>query len=288
MTTIALLHPDVPPKAVERFRIGSAEIRIQEELDENTNCSAVLIFGGDGTVHRHIPELHKRKIPFLVIPCGSGNDFAKSIGLRNQEVALEAWKQFCAGHKNVREIDLGQIKPCRQGSREEILFCCVVAVGMDAEANARANRLPQWLKGRGGYLLSALRSLIRFRAVEMSALSAERELRGAAFFIAVGNVHRYGAGMQVTPRAKPDDGLLDVCFVAKMNKLKLLCWVPLIFLGGHLRLREVQYFQAQQVRIEAARPLDIYADGDYVCQAPVDIRVIPKGLRAIGPAPISL
>lgn len=288
MIAIALLHPDVPPRAVERFRDRGVEIQIQENLDQHTNCSAVLIFGGDGTVHRHLPELHKLKIPILVVPFGSGNDFAKAMGLRNEEIALAVWRRFCADQANVREIDLGVIQPCSQESPKEVLFCCVAGIGMDAEANARANRLPTWLKGRGGYLLAALRSLIAFKAIEMSAMAEGREIRRSAFFMAVGNVHRYGGGMKVTPRAAPDDGLLDICFVSRMNKLKLLCWMPTIFFGGHLRLSEVEYFQAQQVRIEAGRSLQIYADGDSVCRTPVNIRVISKALRVIAPAPISL
>src|SRR5215813_56867 len=292
MTAIALLHPDVSPSVVERFKTHDVEIRIQENLQDTANCSAVLIFGGDGTVHRHLPELHKLRLPVLVVPSGSGNDFAKAMGLRNEEIALQAWRHFCAGRGNVREIDLGAIQPCNQASgeaaKQEVLFCCVAGAGMDAEANARANRLPPWLKGRGGYLLAALRSLLAFKAVEMNAVSQEREILRSAFFIAVGNVHRYGGGMKVTPRAAPDDELLDVCFVGHMNKLKLLCWVPTIFFGGHLRLRQVEYFQTPQVRIEAARPLDVYADGDYICPTPVNIRLISKALRVIVPAPISL
>ncbi|HET9839355.1 MAG TPA: diacylglycerol kinase family protein, partial [Candidatus Angelobacter sp.] len=255
------------------------------------NCSAVLIFGGDGTVHRHLPEVSKLKVPVLVVPSGSGNDFAKAMGLRNEAIALEAWKQFCAGGADVREVDLGLIRSLGEPGSQvdaEALFACVAGVGMDAEANARANRLPQWLKGHGGYLLAALRSLVAFKAVEMSAISDEKKIRQSAFFVAVGNAHRYGGGMKIAPRAAPDDGLLDVCFVSRMNKLKLLCWVPTIFFGGHLRLRQVEYFQARQLEIDAERPLQVYADGDYICRTPVAIRVISKALRVIVPARISL
>src|SRR3979409_2333019 len=123
--------------------------------------------------------------------------FAKSLGIRSVDIALTAWKQFCADGKNVREIDLGVI---RAGS-QEIFFCCVAGVGMDAEANARANRMPQWLKSRGGYILASLRSLIAFQPTDMSITTAQREIRRPAFFIAVGNAHRYGGGMKVTPQA---------------------------------------------------------------------------------------
>jgi diacylglycerol kinase (ATP) len=279
MIAAALLHPDVSPSVVDRFRGIGVEIRVQDNLEGSSNLSAALIFGGDGTVHRHLPQLHQQKIPTLVVPAGSGNDFAKALGIRSVEIALRAWQQFCADGSNVREIDLGVIR----ASGEEILFCCVAGVGMDAEANARANRMPQWLKGCGGYVLAALQSLAAFRPVEMSVKTAQREIRRLVFFVAVGNAHRYGGGMKVTPRALPDDGLLDICVVSKLSKLKLLCWVPTIFFGGHLRLKQVEYFQAELVRIEAERELELYADGDFACKTPVEIGVLSRALRMIVP-----
>jgi diacylglycerol kinase (ATP) len=280
MIAAALLHPDVSSKVVERFRYSGVEVRIQDSLKEESNYSAALIFGGDGTAHRHLPELYRQKMPVLVVSTGSGNDFAKTLGIGSEQIALLAWQQFCADGKNVREIDLGVIRPA---SGEEIFFCCVAGVGMDADANARANHMPGSLKRAGGYLLAALQALVAFKPVEMSVTSEQREIRREAFFIAVGNAHRYGGGMKITPRARPADGLLDICMVNKMNKLKLLCWMPTIFFGEHLRLKEVEYFQAAQLRIETGRDLELYADGEYACQTPVEIRLLPQVLRVIVP-----
>jgi diacylglycerol kinase (ATP) len=277
MIAAALLHPDVSPKVVDRFRSGGVEIKIQDTLDPTENVSAALIFGGDGTVHRHLPQLHRQKIPMLVVPTGSGNDFAKALGIRSVDMALRAGQQFCSDGTNVREIDLGVIRT--RGN--ETLFCCVAGIGMDAEANARANRMPPWLKSRGGYVLAALQSLIAFKPVEMTISAEGREIRRSAFFIAVGNALSYGGGMKVTPQATLEDGLLDVCLVSKMNKLKLLCWVPTIFFGEHLRLEQVEYFKTSQITIDTERKLDIYADGDCAGQTPVQIGLIPRGLRVI-------
>jgi len=280
MIVAALLHPDVSSKMVDRFRSSGVEICIQDNLEDSTNYSAALIFGGDGTVHRHLPQLHQHRIPMLVVPTGTGNDFAKALGIRSVGIALRAWQQFCVDQKNVKEIDLGVIR----ADGQETLFCCVAGIGMDAEANARANRMPQWLKSRGGYVLAALQSLIAFKPAEMSITADGSEIQRSAFFIAVGNALSYGGGMKVTPRATLDDGLLDFCLVSKMNKLKLLCWVPTIFFGQHLRLKQVEYFRASQIRIEAARKLDIYADGEYAAQTPVEIGLIRRGMRVIVPA----
>jgi len=280
MIAAALLHADVSSKVVDCFRSSGVEIKILDHLEQAENYSAALIFGGDGTVHRHLAQLHQQKIPMLVVPTGSGNDFAKGLGIRSVDIALRAWRQFCSNGKNVKEIDLGVI---RAGS-QETLFCCVAGIGMDAEANARANRMPPWLKSRGGYVLAALQSLIAFEPAEMNITAEGREIRRSAFFIAVGNALSYGGGMKVTPQATLDDGLLDICLVSKMNKLKLLCWVPTIFFGEHLRLKEVEYFQASQIRIKAERKLELYADGEYAAQTPVEIGLIRRGLRLVVPA----
>jgi diacylglycerol kinase (ATP) len=279
MITAALLHPDVSANVVDCFRSSGVDIKIHDTLKDLSNHSATLIFGGDGTVHRHLAQLHQLRTPMLVVPAGSGNDFAKALGIRKVETALRAWKQFCTDGNNVREIDLGVIR----ADGKEILFCCVAGVGMDAEANARANRMPAWLKGRGGYVLAALQSLIAFKPTEMSIRAEGREIRRCAFFIAMGNAQSYGGGMKVAPHATLDDGQLDICVVSKMNKLKLLCWVPTIFYGAHLRLKQVEYFQANQIRIDPERELDVYADGEFACRTPVEIKIIPRALRVIMP-----
>lgn len=285
MIAAALLHPDVSPKVVDRFRSSGVDIKILDSLETTEHFAVVLIFGGDGTVHRHLPALHKLNVPVLVVPAGSGNDFAKALGIRSMETAVQAWEQFCIAEKNssersVKDIDLGVIR----ANGLEKLFCCVAGIGMDAEANARANRMPRWLKSRGGYLLAALQSLVAFKAAAMNITVEGKELRRSAFFVAIGNARSYGGGMKVTPQAALDDGLLDICIVSKMNKLKLLGWVPTIFFGEHLRLKEVEYFQTAELRIESQRRLDVYADGECAGQTPVEIGLIRRGLRVIVPS----
>jgi diacylglycerol kinase (ATP) len=280
MVTVALLHPDVSRKAVEPFRSANPSIALREDLKGIADLDAALVFGGDGTVHRYLPEFHRRQIPVLIVPKGSGNDFAKALGIRNEPTALRAWKEFCSTRKNIREIDLGVIRK----EQTEILFACVAGMGLDSAANACANRMPSWLRGSVGYFLAALQVLPVFQPLEIASLSREQEARGPAFFVAVANANRYGGGMRVAPHAELDDGLLDACRVEQMSKWKLLCCVPTIFFGAHLRIKQVRYFQTARIRIESARPLEVYADGEYACRTPVEIAVLPRALSVIVPA----
>ncbi len=213
----------------------------------------------------------------MIVPKGRGNDFAKALGISDERTALQAWRRFCDSGKNVKQIDLGLIR----AGTDEIFFCCVAGMGLDSAANARANRMPAWLGGFVGYLIAALRSVGSFVPVEVKINTAEGEMRRSILIVAVGNAPSYGGGMKVTPQARLDDSLLEVCVVGKMNKLKLLFCLPTVFFGEHVRIKQVECLQA---RIESARPLDVYADGDYACQTPVEISLLPRSLRVIVPA----
>lgn len=89
--------------------------------------------------------------------------------------------------------------------------------------------------------------------------------------------------MRIAPRARMDDGLLDVCVVGDIGKLRLLSVFPTVYAGRHLGMKQVEYFQARYLRVETEVPLDVYADGEYVCQTPVQIKIAAGALRVVTP-----
>ncbi len=100
---------------------------------------------------------------------------------------------------------------------------------------------------------------------------------------AFANTPLYGGGMKIAPKARPDDGLLDVCVLGGIDPFKLFCMFPTVYAGRHLDIREVQYFESARCRIETEQPLDVYADGEYVCRTPVEISNERGVLRVIAP-----
>jgi len=101
---------------------------------------------------------------------------------------------------------------------------------------------------------------------------------------AFANTPLYGGGMKVAPRAQMDDGLLDCCIVGAMRPLRLLRLFPTVYSGNHLKVREVEYFPASRVRVETGDPMDVYADGEYVCRTPIEVSVRRAALKVIVPA----
>jgi diacylglycerol kinase (ATP) len=279
-------------------RCSAAEWQLGMPANSN-EADAILVFGGDGTVHRHLPQLVKLQLPVLVVPHGSGNDFARGLHLRSVGDALSAWSQFVSGRGSVRQVDLGIIAPvvpseaggmsAPYGSGTERYFCCVGGVGLDVETARRANRLPRALRRRGGYLLSLLPALSAFRPVGVTVQASLGEgalstrYAGPAMVVAFANTPTYGGGIRIAPDARLDDGKLQVCVVEAMAKVRLLRLFPSAFSGRHLNLPEVTYFQADRLRIETEQPSEVYADGEYVCSTPVQVRVAAGALRVISP-----
>ncbi len=214
----------------------------------SVDADAILIFGGDGTVHRHLPQLVKLQLPVLVVPHGSGNDFARALKSSPHKrcagcvasvhfAATNAEKLYGEnpGEKNVRRIDLGVISAVSsraQSADADVpnargrYFCCVGGVGLDVEVARRANQLPRALRRRGGYLLSVLPALFGFRPVVVKVKASRDDPSGAldvrhdgpAMVVAFANTPTYGGGILIAPHAQLDDGKLDICVVEAWQK----------------------------------------------------------------------
>lgn len=265
------------------------------------DADVILLLGGDGTIHRHLAQLVRLGLPVLVVPAGSGNDFARALGIRRVRDSLAAWRKFLTGAGNVREIDLGTITSSNTSSNADSTsnsvpctryFCCVAGVGLDCEVERRANQLPRWLRGHGGYVLSLAPSIFTFAPLPMKIVATDNSTDPANWSIrsdqptllaAIANTPYYGGGMKIAPQAKMDDGLLDICIIGGIDPFRLFCMFPTVYSGRHLSIREVNYFQASAARIETERPLDVYADGEYVCQTPVEFGVRRAALRVVMP-----
>jgi diacylglycerol kinase (ATP) len=292
MRVAAIFGPGSSAEALQAFQKNSGATWLLDLPAHTDQADAILIFGGDGTVHRHLPQLVELQLPVLVVPCGSGNDFARALKLHGVRDSLAAWRSFCSGANNVRTIDLGTITPAEQNADgsppRRHYFCCVGGVGLDADIARRANRLPRWLLAHGGYALSLLPALLKFAPIAMTisntgnsgALINQNKLMIVTAFA---NAPSYGGGMKIAPQAQLDDGLLDVCVISPMNKLKLFCLFPTIYFGNHLSIPQVECFQAERFKLETEEPRDVYADGEYVCQTPIEVSVMRGALRVIVP-----
>jgi diacylglycerol kinase (ATP) len=206
------------------------------------------------------------------IPLGSGNDFPGNLGIpEDLDLACNILQKG-----EVRKIDVIQVN-------SEHYMGGVGGVGFDSEVNAIANRLTGFCGGKVAYVLPILYKTLVYRAKEVSLSMDNEELKGPVLMVAFGNIKSYGKGMQITPLAEPDDGLLDVCWIDPVKKLRLYRFFPTVFTGEHIRMPEVHYFRSTMARVETSVPMDFYGDGEFLCQTPFTLRVLPQALRVLVP-----
>ena len=210
----------------------------------------VVVWGGDGTINEVASELVSRGVTLGIVPSGSGNGLARELGLvRDPRRALEV-----ALGGAVRRIDAGEL-----GGR---LFFNVAGVGFDARLAAAFNAGPR--RGLGGYVKAVLREVATYEParyqVTAGAVASERE----ALFVAVANTRQYGSHALIAPRARPDDGLLELVVVPAMSVPAILWQAPRLFAGTLQRLKGVQTHSVRAGAIAAAAPLAFHVDGEVV------------------------
>jgi len=280
MRAAAILGPGISPEKLRLFQQTPSITWLPSLPADGRDAEVIVIFGGDGTIHRHLPQLIELQLPVLIAPCGSGNDFARALGLRNCSDALAAWLAFVSGNGSIRTVDLGVITSETSPSQSHY-FCTVGGFGLDSEVARRVNRLPRFVRGHGGYAFTLPAALTGFRPFRVEASSSKSNRPRRAFLVAFANGPSYGHGMKIAPQAQLDDGQLDLCIIQDMNKLKLLTLFPSVYFGRHLALQGVESFRAQRIRLEADRLLEVYADGEFVCHTPIEASVASRVLRVI-------
>src|SRR5271154_6134475 len=213
MHAAIIFGPGTSPADLTPFQANSSTDWQQGLPASSSDADAVLIFGGDGTIHRHLPALVRLQLPVLIVPAGSGNDFARALNLRSTQDSLRVWRDFESGKVQARAIDLGVIVPSAAPERTHY-FCGVAGCGLDSAAARRANQMPRWLRGHGGYALAVLPLLLKLPAIPMRLTEtngAERTSRKKLTLLAAfANTRFYGDGMRIAPKADFTDGKLDI------------------------------------------------------------------------------
>lgn len=278
----------VGPAAVATLRAMGHDVTMMIEPDFDqlvvtarkavkTKPDALVVVGGDGMVNLGANLVAKTGVPLGIIPSGTGNDMARVLGIPhdNTEAAIEAFA--AALQLPPRTIDVG-LAHSADGDR---YFACMMSAGFDALANERANNMHH-PKGKSRYTIAMAIELIRLKKIHYKLTLDDVVLETAATLVCVGNGESLGGGMKVTPSAKVDDGLLDVLVVKPLGRVAFLRIFPRVFTGEHVTDSRVEIYKVKRVRIEAENVVG-YADGDRYAPLPIDLEIVPGGLKVLAP-----
>ncbi|MCT2546985.1 MULTISPECIES: diacylglycerol kinase [Streptomyces] len=252
---------------------GDALRRAREAVAGGTG--ALIAVGGDGMMSLALQAVAGTMTPLGVVAVGTGNDFARALGLpiRDPAAAGRLAAEALKGG-GVREIDLGRV-----GER---WFGSVLASGFDSRVNDRGNRM-RWVGGRFKYDLAILAELAAFKPIAYRVRLDDGPVREIeATLIAVGNGSTYGGGMRICADAVMDDGLFDVTVVGDCSRTTLLKVFPRVYKGTHLSHPKVTVHRVSSIELAAAG-VTAYADGEQLGALPLTARCVPGAVRVLVP-----
>ena len=245
----------IAPNALE------LSLRLREIVESSSDLiQGIISIGGDGLAHLVLQVAVPARIPFVVIPGGTGNDFARSLGYsRNDVITL------------LKKVITDPAQPIDLGNVDSEWFGAILSTGFDSVVNERANSL-RWPKGAARYNAAIALELPKFRAIDYELTIDGSTMPVEAMLIAVGNGRSYGAGMNVCPNAQLNDGLFDLVILEPVSTVEFIKVFPQVYSGKHIHHPQVRSIRAQKVRIEGASIA--YADGERIGPAPVSAECI--------------
>lgn len=290
--TLAITGPRSSAKHVvpfQRLAVNVAPVRLLDHptcdevraaLAAKPDC--VLLFGGDGTLNRYLGLLLAAQVQLLMVPTGSGNDFAMANGVKTAADALAVFNDWLANKASVCNCDIASLVVTdANAARQQRYFCCCVNVGLDAEAVVHANRLPNWLKARGGYIIGGLQALLSLRPQEYEIeIDGDSQTKTLSFAAAL-NTPTYGGGLKIAPHASITDRRLELTTCGPVNRFALIRHMPRLA-SGHTR--DIAFLDWQTVRrfsVHSASPQPVAADGELMGLTPIEVSLASELLPVL-------
>ncbi len=263
-----LLKKEEVPYQVRRTEYAGHAVQIAEEIssleDEEMKIVAV---GGDGTINEVVNGIVDfEKIQFGAIPTGSGNDFARGLGILEtpQEILLRILES-----KGTKRIDIGSVS--WEGCEKPRLFLISSGVGMDALVCKKAltSKLKKILNrlhlGKLTYLLITIQTILSMQTADTRVVIDQnrKTLYKNQIFSAAMNFRAEGGGIPMAPDADAQDGLLSVCTIHGIPKLLTFFVLPFLVAAKHERFRGVKIENCTACDLYMNKPLVLHTDGEY-------------------------
>jgi len=225
----------------------------------------VAVVGGDGTVNEVVNGMGERRLSLAIVPAGSVNVVARELHFPRRPEPLAAWIE--AGR--TRPMDLLEC-----GGRRVILGG---GAGFDAAVAARVREQRAGKLGFWRWIAPTIQTARDYAYPKIRVTVDDREVCAAAPYVVVGNCPYSAGRFRAAPRAKTDDGLLDVVAVKELNLSKLISLAAGSLLASFPERKDLVYVQGRRVHLEPAGDISapLQLDGDPAGTIPADFRVLP-------------
>ncbi len=232
---------------------------------------AVIAVGGDGTVNEVINGLGTEGPAFGIIPLGTGNDLARTMGIPLSSLA------------SVDLLTSGKIRKIDLGKETDRIFSIIAGIGFPAEVMKNTNNYKGMLRGSMAIAYNVVKTISFLQPIPL-----ELELDGEKFYrkasgVFILNTRFTGGGLMVAPDADPEDGFLDIVIMNNLSRGGLLGILPRVYSGGHRNHPQIEFHRAKQITLNTAIPYLKMFDGSIYGTSPLRVEVIPQKFKIICP-----
>lgn len=247
-------------------------------------CDMVVAMGGDGTVHEvmnglmQVPE-HKR--PMLgVVPIGSGNDFAFSLGITQKSSHALA---HVLKAEQIESVDIGLMTD--EHGRQEY-FDNTLGIGFDTIVGIHSHKLPI-LKGFAMYLAAVIQTIImNHNPMKVNIETDSETWQDKILMLALCNGKREGGGFMLAPEAQLNDGKMTYVAVQNVSRLMMFRLLPEFLKATHMRFKQIRMGEFKKLTITSDIPLYIHADGETFTTfgsnlKKVSFEILPQALKVV-------
>jgi len=227
----------------------------------------LVVVGGDGTVNEVINGIVDfEKVCFGIIPTGSGNDFARGLGIKGD---IRQHVERIISGKQIERIDLGCVS---YGDNKSRYYGISSGIGMDAIVCKKAlnSKLKTFLNrfhiGKLTYLILTIQTLFSMETAKVKVRFDNKTIKSfnRLIFCAAMNFRAEGGGVPMAPRADAKDGKLSLCFAHGIPKWKTFFMLPLLVLAKHEKLSCFYITECKTCEIKLSKPVVAHADGEYL------------------------
>jgi len=235
------------------------------------NTPLVLVCAGDGTLNEAVNGLAGSGTAVSVIPAGTSDLWAREAGIPRKPIDA------------VRILEKSEPHPVDLGLAGDRHFLLMAGFGLDAAVIQNTSTRLKHKVGASAYALAAVRELLRYKGRSGLVHLDDETLDVNALMVLAGNTQRYAGVTKITPQAKIDDGLLDVCVYQGEGTGDVLLHAVRTMLRLHLRSKKTVLRRVKKLRLDFEPPLPLQVDGDHYPGAHAEVSVVPGALFAMVP-----
>ena len=252
----------------------------------------IIASGGDGTIGETVDGMLKSGVPanalprFSILPCGTGSDFARSLGMAGTPQQMTA--RIAAGKE--RQVDAGRVTFVDDEGKAAIRhFINIASLGLSGPTSRAVNRAKRSGKASGQMLFiwHTIRELISYRFQDVRiTVDGAPPIEARIAVVAAANGRYFGGGMMIAPGAELDDGLLDLVIFRGAAKLTLIKDMRLLYTGSHVNHPSVTILRGRRITVEplgdpALNTAQLDIDGESPGAIPATFETLPKAIRVI-------